>query len=257
MSKKKTKQTEASKEPKATTEESQKPPKCFVMMPISDQGDYPPGHFGRVYRHLIKPACELAGVEPYRADDVKNTNIILIDILRKIVDYPIAICDLPKTRTIGKFARLAPILDEVKPYLVEARKRAVADEVYVFPTIRKDANPGTMAKKIVKRAGQTPWKNFFNSLRATAETDLMDKYGLRRACQWAGNSPTTAMRTMRTYALVKNTDFDDDQMGQNAVIKSDAKSNAIFDVDAKSDSAPASTRVQNTTKNAPKGVQNP
>ena len=45
--------------------------------------------------------------------------------------------------------------------------------------------------------------NFFNSLRASTETDLMDEHGLRRACQWAGNSAATAMKN---YALVRKSD---------------------------------------------------
>jgi hypothetical protein len=32
--------------------------KCFIIMPISDQEGYEKGHFSRVYKHLIKPACE-------------------------------------------------------------------------------------------------------------------------------------------------------------------------------------------------------
>ena len=64
-------------------------------------------------------------------------------------------------------------------------------------------------------------------------TDLMDEYGLRRACQWAGNSARTAMKN---YALVKKTDFTDsgtqntlENVGSNdqkPVPKSDAKSAA-------------------------------
>ena len=112
----------------------------------------------------------------------------------------------PKTRRIGKSARLIPIFPEVKDCLKELLNSDEAASDYVFSKLRHDTNPGTMAKKIVKRANIKPWKNFFNSLRATAETDLMDEYGLRRACQWAGNSAGTAMKN---YALVKKTDFTD------------------------------------------------
>lgn len=35
--------------------------KCFVIMPISDQGDYPKGHFTKVYEQIFKPAIEDAG----------------------------------------------------------------------------------------------------------------------------------------------------------------------------------------------------
>lgn len=68
--------------------------KCFVMMPIADHKDYPVGHFQRVYDFLIKPACEKAGLEPYRADDNKASDMIMLDILQKLVECDMAICDI-------------------------------------------------------------------------------------------------------------------------------------------------------------------
>ena len=154
----------------------------------------------------------------------------------------------PKTRRIGKSARLIPIFPAVKACLKELQNSDEAASDYVFSKLRHDTNPGTMAKKIVKRASIKPWKNFFNSLRATAETDLMDEYGLRRACQWAGNSAGTAMKN---YALVKKTDFTDagtqtsddtgDSNDSNPDQKSAAKSAAINEVDAKSAAESSST----------------
>lgn len=67
---------------------------CFVIMPISDQDGYEKGHFSRVYEHIIKPACEKAGFIPKRADNEVKTNYIVIDIIRKILDSDIVICDL-------------------------------------------------------------------------------------------------------------------------------------------------------------------
>lgn len=67
---------------------------CFVIMPISDQEGYEKGHFTRVYQHLIKPACEKAGFKAIRADDENKTNYIVIDIIKKILDSDIVICDL-------------------------------------------------------------------------------------------------------------------------------------------------------------------
>ena len=69
----------------------------------------------------------------------------------------------------------------------------------------------------------------------------MDQYGLRRACQWSGNSASTAMKT---YALVKKCDFEDVGMAE----KVDAKSDAISAVDAKCDAESASTTEQKPRK---------
>jgi len=67
---------------------------CFVIMPIADHPDYETGHFTRVYDHLIKPACIAAGYQPIRADDSKASHMIMFDILKKIMDCDMAICDL-------------------------------------------------------------------------------------------------------------------------------------------------------------------
>lgn len=67
---------------------------CFVIMPISDSEPYEEGHFKLVYEHLIKPACLEAGFKPIRADDVANTSFIVGDIIDKLVNAEMAICDL-------------------------------------------------------------------------------------------------------------------------------------------------------------------
>ena len=77
----------------SSTKESAQPT-CFVIMPISDVDTYDKGHFGRVYEYIIKPACAAAGFRPTRADEVQATNYIVVDILRKILDAEMMICDL-------------------------------------------------------------------------------------------------------------------------------------------------------------------
>lgn len=67
---------------------------CFVIMPIADMDGYETGHFTRVYNHLIKPACEKSGFKPSRADEVASSNYIIIDILQKILDSDMVLCDL-------------------------------------------------------------------------------------------------------------------------------------------------------------------
>lgn len=67
---------------------------CFVIMPISDVDGYEKGHFDRVYKYLIKPACEAAGYKVDRADDTSKANMIIVDILQKAVKYDMAICDI-------------------------------------------------------------------------------------------------------------------------------------------------------------------
>ena len=68
----------------------------------------------------------------------------------------------------------------------------------------------------------------------------MDEYGLRRACQWAGNSAATAMKN---YGLVRHTDFDD--VGQGDRQKGAAKYDAVL----------ASTESHGLAKNPQKNGQ--
>lgn len=67
---------------------------CFIIMPISDVDGYDKGHFNRVYDDIIKPAVEKTDFTSSRADEVKETNFIHLDILQKLIAAPIAICDL-------------------------------------------------------------------------------------------------------------------------------------------------------------------
>lgn len=69
-------------------------PECFVIMPIADADGYDKGHFLKVYEDIFKPACKSAGYQAVRADEVKQTNLIHLDILQKLIDSPMAICDL-------------------------------------------------------------------------------------------------------------------------------------------------------------------
>lgn len=67
---------------------------CFIIMPIADTDGYPQGHFKHVYDDIVAPACEMAGYSAVRADDVKATNLIHLDILKKLIEAPVSICDL-------------------------------------------------------------------------------------------------------------------------------------------------------------------
>ena len=73
---------------KTTTED------CFIIMPISDCVGYETGHFTHVYNNIIKPSVINAGFSPTRADEEKSTDLIQLSILKKLIEAPIAICDL-------------------------------------------------------------------------------------------------------------------------------------------------------------------
>ena len=82
--------------PKNVTSSKDKsdPEKCFVIMPISSQDGYDDEHFQLVYEDIIKPSILAANLSPSRADESKNTNLIQLDILRNIIESPMAVCDM-------------------------------------------------------------------------------------------------------------------------------------------------------------------
>ena len=128
----------------------------------------------------------------------------------------------PKTESHGRAERYVPIFPELKPWLERQFHNAEDGEGYVFPRLRHHTNLGTTAGKLVKRVHGRVWPSFWNSLRATRETELMDAFGLRRACAWIGNSPKVAMEN---YALMRKSDYLD--VGGATDFKCDAKSAAI------------------------------
>ncbi|WP_273210502.1 hypothetical protein [Runella zeae] len=87
------KKTAAPAQDEAENEES-KPIRCFVIMPFSSSDGYEPGHFTRVYNHIIKPACEKAGVIPERTDDGFESGFIPTKMLKMLTEYELAICDM-------------------------------------------------------------------------------------------------------------------------------------------------------------------
>ncbi|MGQ2902470.1 MAG: hypothetical protein ACT6RL_11290 [Neoaquamicrobium sediminum] len=74
------------------TPEKQK--ECFVIMPISDPEGYPKGHFKEVYSELIRPSVEEAGFNCTRADEVVSSNLIHLDVVMRVVNADLCICDL-------------------------------------------------------------------------------------------------------------------------------------------------------------------
>lgn len=74
--------------------DAEKGKECFIIMPITDADGYPQGHFKHVYNNIVAPSCEKAGYRAIRADAIKATNLIHLDILKKLIEAPVAICDL-------------------------------------------------------------------------------------------------------------------------------------------------------------------
>lgn len=69
-------------------------PRCFVIMPISDQSGYPTGHFTKIYEQIFIPAIEDAGYKPDRVDEDNICDSIIFKIFERIQNCDMALCDL-------------------------------------------------------------------------------------------------------------------------------------------------------------------
>jgi hypothetical protein len=69
-------------------------PDCFVVMPVTDPEGYDPGHFQHIFDDIFAPACEAAGYVAVRADQIKETNLIHLDVLQRLLDSRMVLCDL-------------------------------------------------------------------------------------------------------------------------------------------------------------------
>ena len=71
-------------------------PHAFVVMPFGKKkgGDGSPYDFNVIYQTLIKPALELAGFEPFRADEATASGDILTDMFQELLLADLVIADL-------------------------------------------------------------------------------------------------------------------------------------------------------------------
>ncbi len=71
-------------------------PHAFVIMPFGKKKGFDGTliDFDAVYHDLIKPALELAGFEPFRADEKTASGDILTDMFQELLLADLAICDL-------------------------------------------------------------------------------------------------------------------------------------------------------------------
>lgn len=105
--------------------------------------------------------------------------------------------------------RLCPIFPELRPYLEElamdAQSAKLAASELVFQKRRGSESVWrTHMLRLIKRAGLVPWPKLFQNLRASRETELLEKFPVKDVCSWIGNSQVIAMRH---YAMARSSVF--------------------------------------------------
>ena len=94
----------------------------------------------------------------------------------------------------GKGQRWVPIFPELRPYLQAVfDQEAASGEVFVITRYRQaNTNLRTQFNRILKAAGLTPWPRLFHNLRASCQTELVERFPGHVVCQWIGNSEAVA-----------------------------------------------------------------
>jgi integrase len=73
---------------------------------------------------------------------------------------------------------------------VITRHRSTADSESGW----RGCNLRTRFEKIICRAGLTPWPRLFHALRASCETELVERFPVQVVTAWLGNSPKVALK---------------------------------------------------------------
>jgi hypothetical protein len=106
----------------------------------------------------------------------------------------------------GRETRIIPLFPEIAPYLRRAFEDAPERSEFVFSDRyrRAGVNLGTQLKRIIRRAGIEPWPRAWHNLRASAQTELSERFPIHVVCHWLGNTTTVATQH---YLSVRESDY--------------------------------------------------
>jgi integrase len=116
----------------------------------------------------------------------------------------------PKTeRYDGKASRSIPLFAELRPHLEEAFELAEPGQTFVVggktgdgfraaarrkPGQWMNANLRTTLLKIIHRAGLKAWPRLFHNLRASRETELLEKHPVHVVAHWMGHDAKVCLK---------------------------------------------------------------
>jgi len=111
----------------------------------------------------------------------------------------------PKTAGIGKSYRVVPILPQVMPHLQAVYERSPEGELHIFAGLRQRDSTRAAQKgfwmnvnlrqrllRLLTRLGIRPWPRLWHNLRASAQTDLTNRFPMHVVCEWLGNTTGVA-----------------------------------------------------------------
>jgi integrase len=114
--------------------------------------------------------------------------------------------------------RVVPICPELRAILADAFEQAEPGATLVVPmAARNSVNLRTHLERIIKKAGHAPWPRLLQNLRASCETDWVEKYPSHVVAKWLGHSPKVAAQH---YLMSREHHFEDVVRGNGASVTS-------------------------------------
>jgi len=109
--------------------------------------------------------------------------------------------------------RVVPICPELRAILADAFEQAAPGATLVVPMAsRKSVNLRTHLERIITKAGHECWPRLFQNLRASCETDWVERYPAHAVAKWLGHSPKVAAEH---YLMSREHHFEDVVGGGN------------------------------------------
>jgi integrase len=103
--------------------------------------------------------------------------------------------------------RIVPISPELRAILADAFDQAEAGATLIVPmAARKNVNVRTHLERIIAKAGHEPWPRLLQNLRASCETDWVERYPAHAVAKWLGHSPKVAAEH---YLMSREHHFED------------------------------------------------
>lgn len=108
-------------------------------------------------------------------------------------------------RSGGK--RICRLLPELIPYFEAVRDSGQSPADFVVPDMVNLGRSSLRQRFLsyIGRAGLEPWPRVFQNLRASAATDLADRFPIHKVCKWIGHSVDTAKRH---YLILRNCEYE-------------------------------------------------
>lgn len=92
----------------------------------------------------------------------------------------------------GKGERIIPLFPEIREHLQAVFDAAPVGSVNVIERYREGCNLNPHLRRIIKRAGLSPWERTWHNLRASRQTELAATFPLHTVCAWIGNTKAIA-----------------------------------------------------------------